>query len=1005
MSKKNALFPQVKENIAFDNLWQQAAEMIDTLSGDIWTDRADHDPGVTLLQAATWNCSDLSYRASLSLNDLLTREGESTLFPADFGPHLTLTCNTVTPEDYRRALLDLHTSDIPDLELEEDDFLFSDVSLVAEPEDQRFHWWYNRVNREYSFSGPADGQETDDEWKKLTLRGNYWLYLIPTRLLHKVWKGYKKWDKENWQKVLNYLDAFLSDHRNLGERVSEIHWLGYTTFDPEIEIELDDNEQDPGQLIARIYKTIERLVMPPVLRYSTEELRAQGYSSEEIFTGPLLRHGWQLPGTTLIRDHDEKGYIINLDALSSELLAIEGVASITRFTFQPSTIPGDGIQPVDGQSWSWWAPNGSYPLLWGTDPIALLASDNSPLTLNSKGGIAVTAKPDEIKKWLTPPELIHTTPVTLEAGQRRDLFSYTPVGDRLPECYQLQQPDMAIDNQVRELHQFLLPLDQQLADGCAELASACELLAFTGRGKSLDDNDDHTEKDTAGIIRGTQWPYREDSDNRAVHNDYAQALQDYQRADVTVYTDPKKPDNFLRELEFLNYLLSYFGTRGAARPLTLGWDDFLATERAYLEQQPSLGYDRINIRIDQVSSLQKRIAGRIGLSSECFAEQPDLGNLPFYVIEHRQLLPLIPDESYNEEQTPSNYSTETLNEGKETQVTLTQPGSAGKIATGQLIDLYSDNEANKVTVGRLLVIETSGDDFTVSTVNSQQLANDLARLQQAWDNKELRWKNSNVWLQDMDYRLSYAEEDQQPQASDERLLISGPQSPFPSMVNEGDIIVISKADPMLAGSGRKKQSKPATADEALLTAQIIKVDAINQTLTIKKVKDESQSAKEDIDFPAYADAWKYQWNFKEAAYATMDRFSFVVSIVHNREFISGTNITDPQRLINWLQQTVMAEFPAHISLINHWLSESDFRNFAATYKRWQDNRSRLGDDAYSILKMLTLGHLPETHLGIGLMRIATDAQQAEATQGGKQDLEYINENELLYVPENDPSAV
>lgn len=53
MSKENALFTVVKEDIDFDTLWQQVTDSLDTLSGDIWTDTTEHDPGVTLLQATT----------------------------------------------------------------------------------------------------------------------------------------------------------------------------------------------------------------------------------------------------------------------------------------------------------------------------------------------------------------------------------------------------------------------------------------------------------------------------------------------------------------------------------------------------------------------------------------------------------------------------------------------------------------------------------------------------------------------------------------------------------------------------------------------------------------------------------------------------------------------------------------------------------------------------------------------------------------------------------------
>ncbi|WP_225815080.1 hypothetical protein, partial [Photorhabdus antumapuensis] len=77
--------------------------------------------------------SDLAYRHSLPLRDLLTPKKEQQppddgIFPQEFGPQQMLTCGPITTEDYRRALLDLHSSDAVS-EKSTGYFFFNDVQL------------------------------------------------------------------------------------------------------------------------------------------------------------------------------------------------------------------------------------------------------------------------------------------------------------------------------------------------------------------------------------------------------------------------------------------------------------------------------------------------------------------------------------------------------------------------------------------------------------------------------------------------------------------------------------------------------------------------------------------------------------------------------------------------------------------------------------------------------------------------------------------------------------
>lgn len=221
------------------------------------------------------------------------------------------------------------------------------------------------------------------------------------------------------------------------------------------------------------------------------------------------------------------------------------------------------------------------------------------------------------------------------------------------------------------------------------------------------------------------------------------------------------------------------------------------------------------------------------------------------------------------------------------------------------------------------------------------------------------------------------------------------------MVEVGDTIVIRSATlaSSMAGSQVSATIEPTAGEDWQINATILEVNPLTGTLLIEKDADSTHA------FPAEADAWRYVWNFDESAYATTDRFSFVISLVLNRNLIASQNIV-PDKLITWILQVVMEQFPAHVSLINHWLSESAFKNFAQTYARWQNNGNPLGDDAWSILEMLTLGHLPATTLGIGLMRIATDAQQTAVigADGSQWNTSVIVQEQLFYVPQETTTA-
>uniref|UniRef100_UPI0036D9F942 hypothetical protein n=1 Tax=Photorhabdus sp. RM322S TaxID=3342825 RepID=UPI0036D9F942 len=956
MNNQDALFPIVKDDITFDALLTQAKTVIEQQSGQHWSNTSENDPGITLLEAYCYGASDLAYRHSLPLKDLLTPKKEEQtpgdgIFPKEFGPQQILTCGPITAADYRRALLDLHSSDTVS-ETSEDYFFFNDVQLVREPDNQRYKYWYNKKKREYTFNDlGSDGE--------LTLRGNYWLYLLPSRET-----------QANNKLAQEKLEAFLKDNRNLGESISHIIWLQPTDLSLQIDIELNDDVKDIADIFAKVYMTAEQMVLARPVRYTTQVMKDQGYSNEEIFSGPYLHHGW-IPELPQAKDYTG-ATVLNLSHLVNRLLAIPGIQSITQLALANHN---KTITQIPGDNWSWEIAQGYYPKLWGSDPLKLITSPTSPLTITAKGGVKVIVSKQQIEEKIIANPLIDTQPELLGWGKYRKIRDYYPVSNKLPTCYGLQA--YASTQQQIQLHQFMLPFEQMLANGCAELALLPKLLAFKQRGE---------------VVYGVQWPFKDNTVSHNVHQNIMPDLMTRLTHDSQIYIDDIQQQdytNYAKELTILNYLLGYFGTQRAARPLTLDPQDFLSTQRGYLAQQPELTYQRNNIRIDKVSALQKRIAARLGLGGECFSETPDLAELPFYLIEHRQLLPVKPDTTFDKEQKPDSLEIE------DDQLKITQKNSAGRLLQGQVINLIIIEDDREFPLRGQMITEVTGDTFSLGIRNSTDLEHNLHRIQQAFDEDKLRWQNSPVWLEDMDYQLVYANETYQNADEDERWITSSAQSPFPAMIKVNDEItlkyVITPSGPSQKISARAVRTAPRSEYE--LKARVIKFDRIKGKILIRRNNDSLNI------FPLEAEAWRYRWYFSSEEYASADRFSFIVSVVIDRQLIENERV-DPYKLESWVKTEILAEFPAHISMIIHWLSEEHFEDFASTYKRWQNNDAPLGDEAYHILETLTLGRLPSAATGIGSMRIATEQQRIEVV-GESEDKwheEVIKSNQLLYVP-------
>ena len=99
----------------FHRLRREGIGFIEQTASRLWSDYNESDPGITILEALCYAITDLGYRTGWDIADLLAPQtpspDQSDPFPNQpfFTPREILTVNPLTPDDFRRLLIDLET--------------------------------------------------------------------------------------------------------------------------------------------------------------------------------------------------------------------------------------------------------------------------------------------------------------------------------------------------------------------------------------------------------------------------------------------------------------------------------------------------------------------------------------------------------------------------------------------------------------------------------------------------------------------------------------------------------------------------------------------------------------------------------------------------------------------------------------------------------------------------------------------------------------------------------
>lgn len=98
----------LKPDQDFAALRSKGLEYIQDLGSDLWTDYNEHDPGITILEALCYAITELGFRISMPMADLLAgKDGTIPSTQTFFTAKNILTQSALTIDDYRKILIDI----------------------------------------------------------------------------------------------------------------------------------------------------------------------------------------------------------------------------------------------------------------------------------------------------------------------------------------------------------------------------------------------------------------------------------------------------------------------------------------------------------------------------------------------------------------------------------------------------------------------------------------------------------------------------------------------------------------------------------------------------------------------------------------------------------------------------------------------------------------------------------------------------------------------------------
>lgn len=578
-------------------LYADGIEEIRERSGGVWTDHNAHDPGVTMLEAVTYALTDVGYRAAFPVQDLLVSSTPAVPITDQF-----VTARTIFPNrpytllDYRKLLID--------------DPKVRNAWIEAAPETLYVDPAHGVLSRTPP-SGPGA--------RTVSIKG-----------LYRALVDFQ--DDSDLSNEIATLRASLNENRNLCEDFVDVVPVPKQLFMVCADLELEPSA-DPVRVCAELEILVEDYFAPPVLNYTLGEMLErtnpqtnQKYTSDEIFEGPALEHGF-------IDDVDLEASVMRTEIRLSDVIrlamGIEGVQAVRDMIVTPQ-----GSSAPLGDKWVVPVDVGKIPAL-DTSPPERIVTHKRGIPTRPDAALVADMKAQlrlGRRQKMTGELAGSDADLPVPAGKPRSVRKYYSLQNHLPAVYGIGEMGLPANADTRrialarQLKAYLLFFDQILADDFAQLERLNELF-------STDDEVTATyHYQTVGSF--SSWETTYSNKGHTMTGGQPDPVTDVQVGEVfeevaKAVESMGADKNIERRNRFLDHLIARFGEQFhdyVAVTSTLGDspESFIKPKCAFLEAYPSVGANRGGAYdasltapylwdTTNVSGLERRVAKLLGL--------------------------------------------------------------------------------------------------------------------------------------------------------------------------------------------------------------------------------------------------------------------------------------------------------------------------------------------------------------------------------------------------------
>lgn len=577
-------------------LRKEGIRHLERMNGRLWTDFNAHDPGITILEQVCYAITDLGYRISFELPDLLAEGGED--WAKDlYRPSEVLTTQPVTLTDMRKLAMDV------------EGVKNAWIERVEEPTPPLY---YHPGKNELSL------QEEPPASQSVQLKGLYRVLIEKSDLTDIDGTIVK-------QAVMHRLHA----QRGLCEDFAEIRVLDDLNIKVDARIEIGPVE-DAEKLLVDIYERLANYISPRIPFLNLAEMLAAGKSVDEIFEGPMLKHGFI--DTQALEGLQRRVAIYSSD-LIREIMLVDGVRAVRYINL------GLGNQ-WDAWSLKWHDRYKSPKLDLHNSPIVL---QHEQLEVGIDAAKAIDSYEARLKRsTLFNPLSRRERDIVPPAGRRRNVGHYHSIQHQFPRVFGVgpaglsQSTSSQRQAQAHQLKAYLMFFDQLLANYFAQLTQASDLFSFEGHG---------ARTYFSNMIDDPQLDL--DPIRRQGAEDHRESLQSITEGSV----DQGKPGE--RRNRFLNHLLARFAEHFTDYSLMLQGalpegevtpsERLIKDKEAFLRRYPRVSATRGSafnylepFGSENISGLEQRIRLKLGLVE---ADKED-----FFIVEHILLRAMQEDE-------------------------------------------------------------------------------------------------------------------------------------------------------------------------------------------------------------------------------------------------------------------------------------------------------------------------------------------------------------------------